>query len=178
MNLGGTIADHTTVTGVDGSGLPTGTVAFYVCGPTTANTLCASTANRVGTASVPASSDTGFVSSATSSTYTPTSAGIYCFASVFTPEPNTTYAGSTDNQSGTVENSECVNVVSATPGGGTTTTTQPPAGSASKPAASAPLAFTGAWMVAEMKWAIALVLLGAAFVIIARRRNKRIARNR
>ena len=82
--VGSPIADTTTVTGVDGSGLPTGTVAFYVCGPTTSTGLCASTSNPVGTASVPAPSDTGLTSTASSGTFTPTVSGFYCFAAVFT----------------------------------------------------------------------------------------------
>ncbi len=67
LGSNGTVTDSVTVTGADGFGAPTGTVAFYVCGPTTANALCTSTATPVGTANLPSSGDTGFVSTGTSS---------------------------------------------------------------------------------------------------------------
>ncbi len=87
----GSVTDSVTVTGSAALGLPHGTVAFYVCGPTTANALCTSTSTPAGTATLPASTDTGFVATGTSSAFSPTTAGTYCFAAVFTPASGSVY---------------------------------------------------------------------------------------
>ncbi len=115
----GSVTDHVTVTGTANAGLPTGTVNFYVCGPSGANAVCTSTANAEGTATLPAASDTGSVSTGSSSTFTPRQAGTWCFGAVFTPT-NTNYSSSSDNKVGTTpDNSECVSVGAAS----STTTT-------------------------------------------------------
>ena len=123
------VTDSVTVTGSAALGLPAGTVAFYVCGPTTANALCTSTTTPVGTATLPASADTGFVATGTSSAFTAPSAGTYCFAAVFTPTSGSAYGGSSDNTTGTVDAAECFTV--GTSGGSivtppTTPPTTPP----------------------------------------------------
>lgn len=114
LGPGGTEVDTVSVTGVPGGGLPTGTVTFYLCGPLTAPALCTSTATPVGTATVPSAGDTGIVSTGHSNTVTPTAPGIYCFAAVFTPAAGSTYTGSSDNQSGTLDASECFTATPAT----------------------------------------------------------------
>jgi hypothetical protein len=70
--------DTATLTG-DGTHAVTGTVAFYVCGPTAAAAECASTANKVG-------DDVAVTdgSATTSTPYAPTLAGWYCFRAVYT----------------------------------------------------------------------------------------------
>lgn len=70
--------DTATLTG-DGTHPVTGTVSFYVCGPTPAAADCTSTANKVGT-DVAVSGG----SATTSVPYAPTVAGWYCFRAVFT----------------------------------------------------------------------------------------------
>jgi len=49
-------------------------------------------------------------STARSTTVTPTTVGIYCFAAVYTPTSGSSYAGSSDNTSGTADAAECVDV--------------------------------------------------------------------
>jgi hypothetical protein len=109
--LGGTLTDTATVIGTAVSGLPTGTVAFSVCGPIAAVALCTSSATAVGTAAVPGADDSGSISTATSGPFTPPQAGFYCFAATFTPTAGGNYAGSSDNQVGTIDTGECVSVV-------------------------------------------------------------------
>jgi hypothetical protein len=173
VTAGHSVTDAVTVTGADGSGLPMGSVAFFVCGPTTSNGLCASTTTTVGTATVPATADTGIVSTGTSTSFTPTTPGIYCFAAVFTATLGTNYANSTDNQTGTPDTNECTTVVAAAATGGGT----PPA-PAAQVVSTGPLAFTGAWLDAEVKWAILMLAFGIVAVVVARRRLRKPARNR
>ena len=116
----GTMTDAATVTGIAAAGLPAGTVAFYACGPTTSNALCASTGTPVGTATLPHTGDTGFVSTGSSGTFTPTHVGTYCFAAVYTPATGSPYAGSTDNQTTTLDPNECATFTAAS----STTATQ------------------------------------------------------
>jgi hypothetical protein len=131
---GGSVTDTATVTGQSGQGLPTGHVDFYVCGPTEEAALCGSTSNPQGTPIVPGQNDTGFVSHATSDAFTPTSAGTWCFAAVFVPgaivsgsesasvvAQGSSYSGSSDNQTGTIDPNECFNVT-ASPSQTTTST--------------------------------------------------------
>ncbi len=120
LGSGGSVTDAVTVTGNATAGLPAGTVNFYVCGPTVGNALCTSTSNAQGTATLPAAADTGFVSTGTSSTFTPTAVGTYCFAAVFFPTANSNYGESADNVVGTVDPKECVTVTKATTGSVTT----------------------------------------------------------
>lgn len=116
---GAGITDNVTVTGQTNDGLPTGNVNFYVCGPTTSAAVCASTSTPVGTAAVPANTDTGIVSHGSSSAFSPTGVGTWCFAAFFVPAPGSEYAGSEDNASGTPISDECF---SATPAISVTTT--------------------------------------------------------
>ena len=103
--LGHGTTDTTTVTGVTAGGSPTGTVTFYECGPTPTATPCTSTANPVGTA-VTLTPGAHHASSATSVSFTPTSTGFWCFASVYSG--NTNYTGSNDTTT-----DECFDVTTA-----------------------------------------------------------------
>jgi hypothetical protein len=77
------------VTGFAGGPTPTGTVTFYVCGPFVTATACTPTAGtNLGTVIL---SGAG---TATSPTYMPTLAGIYCFLGVYSGDAN--YTGSSD----------------------------------------------------------------------------------
>ncbi|HTZ08688.1 MAG TPA: hypothetical protein VMB72_06440 [Acidimicrobiales bacterium] len=105
---GGSVTDHVTVTGNTTAGPPTGTVDFYVCGPETADALCASTATAEGTPALAAAGSAS--ATATSSTFSPATQGVYCFAAVYVPAGGANYTGSSDNQTGTLDTNECVSV--------------------------------------------------------------------
>jgi hypothetical protein len=201
ISLGETMSDTATITGISGSGVPTGSVAFFVCGPTLSVALCASTATPVTSATVPSGSDNGFVSTGTSGTFAPSQAGFYCFAAVFTPSAGGPYSGTTDNQRGTVESNECVDVVETGSVGGapasttttSTTTTQvsgatvavaAAGGDAITPApvaqevSTVPLAATGAWLTGEVTLAVLMLALGIAAVAVDRHRLRGATRHR
>jgi hypothetical protein len=91
MVYGSTNYDTATVTG-DAGGSPTGTVAFYECGPVPNPTPCTSTANLVSEAELTAGpSDTA---TAHSVGFTPTSSGYWCFAGDYLGSSN--YQASAD----------------------------------------------------------------------------------
>ncbi len=109
--LGATDSDSATVTGNDDFGSPTGSVSFYICGPTGSAQSCTSQANQVGSA-VTLTSSGADTSTANSANYTPHSIGYYCFYAVYAGDSN--YGGSADHSV-----SECFDVTTAS----TTTTT-------------------------------------------------------
>jgi hypothetical protein len=86
--------DTATVTG-DGTHAVTGSVSFYLCGPTAAPADCVSTANQVGTA-VPL-----VAGSATSAVTSPSLAGNYCFRAVYSPGTNPYYTTAAHTNSDT-----------------------------------------------------------------------------
>jgi len=113
IQLGATNTDQVAVTGNATGGSPTGTVAFYVCGPTTTATPCTSTAVPVGSA-VHVAPGAGNASTATSASFTATAVGYWCFAG--------TYSGSTDYlASSDTSTDECFHVTTAN----SSTTTAP-----------------------------------------------------
>ncbi len=88
---GSTNYDTATVTGNSG-GSPTGTVAFYECGPVPNPTPCTSTDNLISEGELTAGpSDTA---TANSAGFTPTSSGYWCFAGYYLG--TTSYHASTD----------------------------------------------------------------------------------
>jgi hypothetical protein len=89
--LGSSDSDTATVTGVPGV-TPTGTVTFYVCGPFTTATACTTSGKNLGTSTLSGSGD---VATATGPSFTPPSAGIYCFLGVYSGDSN--YAGGSDS---------------------------------------------------------------------------------
>ena len=110
VNLGssGTITDSVIVTGNAAGGAPTGSVDFYLCGPTATDSLCTSTTTPAGVPTLVANgADT---STAASTVFTPTAAGIYCFAAVYVPDVAANYIGSSDNNTGSVDANECATV--------------------------------------------------------------------
>lgn len=174
IGANGNVTDTVTVTGNATAGAPDGTVAFYVCGPSTANALCTSSGTAEGTPTLASNSTS--TSQATSSTFTPTQPGTYCFGAVYSPGTGSNYLGSTDNVTGTVQANECFTVDPApvTPAAApaaaaaapTTTTTTAPA--PIKPT----IAFTGADISAMAAGGVVLVGLGGMLVLISRRRRR------
>ena len=112
INLGGGNTDGALVSGNATDGSPTGTVSFYVCGPTVGPTTCTSQLHQVGTAKglTAGLNDTA---TATSASFTPTSTGYWCFAGYYSGDSN--YAASSDTST-----DECFDVTTAS--SGTTTT--------------------------------------------------------
>ena len=102
LTLGQSITDSALVGGNAAGGPPGGSVTFYVCGPQAGATGCASTSNQVGSP-VTLAAGAGNTSSATSSSFTPSAPGTYCFNAVYSGDGN--YLGSSDGSS-----SECFTV--------------------------------------------------------------------
>ncbi|MHB1505348.1 MAG: ice-binding family protein [Sulfobacillus sp.] len=98
--LGTSVTDSATLVGTTAGGTPTGSVQFYACGPNSA--LCAPS---LGTAFGPSEPLVG--GAVTSSTFTPTLVGLYCFSTAYSPS-GTTYAGVAET--GSTINGECFNV--------------------------------------------------------------------
>ncbi|HTT86635.1 MAG TPA: kelch repeat-containing protein [Acidimicrobiales bacterium] len=95
--VGGSESETVTVTGASGSAAPTGTVTFYVCGPTALPAACTSLSDPVGTP-VTLDATSGANATATSTVFTPSAAGEWCFAAYYSGD--TDYAGVTDNTDG------------------------------------------------------------------------------
>ena len=103
ITLGQSNTDAATVsTGGNPAGSPTGTVAFYECGPTSTPTPCTSIAHPIdGPVTVTARS--GSTASATSVSFKPNAVGYWCFSARYSGD--TGYARSSDTSVG-----ECVDV--------------------------------------------------------------------
>ena len=93
ISLGDSDSDAVTVTGADGIA-PTGTVTFYACGPDATATACTTTAGtEVGT---PVGlTGSGSIATATSASFSPGSAGTYCFLGVYSGD--TLYPSASDS---------------------------------------------------------------------------------
>src|SRR5262249_48700454 len=94
------ITDQATLTGPNGT--VTGSVAFFVCGPTGGATPCVSGGASTGTETL----DAGL---ATSDAFTPPAAGTYCFRVEYTPDSNAQYSASVSS----VTTNECFTAVLA-----------------------------------------------------------------
>ena len=102
--LGNSNSDSATVTGSVNAIDPTGSVSFYECGPTGSPTPCTSASwTQFDTESLSGSSNPDTV---TSATFTPDSTGSWCFAGVYTGDPN--YSTSADETT-----DECFTVTQA-----------------------------------------------------------------
>jgi uncharacterized repeat protein (TIGR01451 family)/fimbrial isopeptide formation D2 family protein len=107
--LGRSFSDAATVS--SGTSAPSGSVTFSLCGPSAADATCTpSPSNTVGSGPVALTAGSNDSSDAGSASVTPTTAGVYCFAAVYTPTSGSVYAGSNDNTIGTPVSSECVDV--------------------------------------------------------------------
>ena len=116
--LGNSWSDTAHVSGVYGGGAPLGSVSFYVCQASTSPsststcTYTDGTGSLVGTVTSPSSTtDVSANYDLSPTTFTPTSAGTYCFYTLYTP--------STDNYNPVWGPTECFGVSPA----GTVTTT-------------------------------------------------------
>ena len=84
-----------TVTGSPGGGDPTGTVSFYLCGPTTTPTPCTSTATPVGgPVNEEPESDDNNTTKAFSNPFAPDAHGFWCLAAYYSG--GTDYAANSD----------------------------------------------------------------------------------
>ena len=109
ISLGDSNSDGATVTGSIGGTDPTGTVSFYACGEGV--DPCTPSGTPFDTETLSGSSNPDTV---TSASFTPTSAGTWCFAAVYSGDGN--YSGSSDQSS-----DECYTVGTV----GSTTTSTP-----------------------------------------------------
>ena len=91
--LGYDNSDNAIVRGNLKRGSPTGTIMFYECGPTASAEPCTSQANRVGSP-VALTAGTDNTASASSVSYSPSSAGYWCFAGYYSGDSN--YLASSD----------------------------------------------------------------------------------
>ncbi len=168
--LGGSVTDTATVTGNSIGGAPTGTVTFTECATGSSPAVCPS-GTAVG--SPVTLNGTGNSSTATSAAFTPSAAGTYCFAAVYTPDTGSNYVGADDNMSGTVSATECLSVTAVVTAASTvtptTTTTVPPT---TTPATTPAIAFTGALLSQEWLIGLGALLLGAGLVVAARWRRR------
>jgi hypothetical protein len=126
LEIGGSLTDTAAIT-VKGSATPpapTGSVAFYVCGPSAGISNCDSTSGTsIGSVNLSSASQSGNTYSVTSASYTPSTAGDYCFAASWSGDSNYTGGPYADGSS-----TECFTV---TPKQATISTSQdnaPPTG--------------------------------------------------
>ncbi|MHB1974340.1 MAG: ice-binding family protein [Acidimicrobiales bacterium] len=105
ISLGHSIADVAIVTGNATGGPPRGSIRFYVCGPHVHS--CGPSA---GTFLRPARALAN--GRATSPRFTPTSAGTYCFSSVYIPRGRA-YSAAREIHLGTARDHECFTVTTA-----------------------------------------------------------------
>ncbi|NNN12872.1 MAG: DUF3494 domain-containing protein [Acidimicrobiaceae bacterium] len=113
--LGASVTDHAVLTATPSGTTPAGSVQFYTCGPNA--TSCSPTAGAVLDSTEALSNGT-----ATSSSFTPTAVGTYCYGVTYLPQSGT-YLGSSETGSGS--NDECVTVTQAAAGSVSSTTIPP-----------------------------------------------------
>jgi hypothetical protein len=101
ITAGGSSVDTVTLTGNDGAGSPTGSVLFYVCGPTAVATAC--TSPNLGPADVELASESGNRST-TNVTIQANGSGWYCFLDQYSGDAH--YNAVDDNNTAT----ECLDV--------------------------------------------------------------------
>ena len=128
VTLGGKIHDTVKVKGNAKGGAPTGTVTIHVCGPLSTVGNCNSSTTgytpvATATPTTGTKTTTNFLTTYKSVTFTPTTAGLWCFSSVYAPSMTTDkYIGSSDNtgstgktnKTGQVSTPECVTVTKTT----------------------------------------------------------------
>jgi len=105
VSPGGTTTDTVTVTGSATHGSPTGSVSFYVCGPTSGPAACTSMGD--GLATVGLSAETGNRSVASLTVGVESGSGWFCFLDQYGGDAN--YTPVSDNDAST----ECVDVTSS-----------------------------------------------------------------
>jgi uncharacterized repeat protein (TIGR01451 family) len=106
VHFGESVTDAATLSGQDGPA--SGTVKFFVCGPSGSAPDCTTGGTQVGGAVTVTTSANG--GTATSAAYTPGTAGTYCWRAEYTPDAASQYlVGSHTNQT-----TECFTVVKNT----------------------------------------------------------------
>jgi hypothetical protein len=122
----GTVSDTLTVKGTSGGPTPTnvaGGVDFYACHVSDSGTLdpqLCPTANGTLYDDSEILSGSNGTATATSSSFTPTATGTWCFSATYSGDDN--YSGSSDNVTGTTNPNECVLITAATSATSTTPT--------------------------------------------------------
>jgi hypothetical protein len=113
---GGVLSDSLTVTGSAGGPTPSNSadgIDFYLCQISTSSTyqpgLCPATGTPFD--STENLSGSGSSATATSNSFTPTSAGTWCFSATYSGDFN--YVGSSDNVTGIADPNECALVTTA-----------------------------------------------------------------
>ncbi len=108
--FGSSVSDSVTVKGDALGGSPTGSVSFYLCQTGTGQTMAAGPCVSSSTpedAGVDLITGPGNISSAVSTSFTPTAPGTWCFSAVYDGAAN--YLGSSDNTStSNLDANECV----------------------------------------------------------------------
>ena len=120
LGASGSVSDSVTVSGNTTGGSPTGNVTFYTCGPNAASpsSCSASSSDLLGSQTVRLTKGTSPDSSASTTPFTPTTTGTWCFGASYVGDSN--YSGSTDNTTGGGVAAECVTVTQANSGSVTT----------------------------------------------------------
>jgi hypothetical protein len=101
------VTENATVTGSASAGTPTGSMAFYLCGPTASVATCATTGTPTGSIPLVASGTTATASSPPANPAVP---GTYCFAAVYQPDAASLYVSSQLNALGTPVAASCFTV--------------------------------------------------------------------
>ena len=103
FTIGGSVTDTATLTGTKGT--VTGTIEFFVCGPSGSNPDCSTGGSKVGATKTLSSG------SATSGAFTPDTVGHYCFRAEYTPAAGSHYLATSHTNLTT----ECFNVTKKQP---------------------------------------------------------------
>jgi uncharacterized repeat protein (TIGR01451 family) len=103
ITIGGSVTDTATLTGTKGT--VTGTIEFFVCGPSASNPDCSSGGTKVGVTKTLAAG------AATSDAFTPDAVGHYCFRAEYTPTAGSHYLATSHTNLTT----ECFNVTKKQP---------------------------------------------------------------
>lgn len=105
-----TVTDSVTVTGAFVAGSPTGTVVFYACQTGAGQTLTTGPCPATGTPEDPGETlvaGAGSSASATSSAFTPTSTGTWCFSATYGGDTNYS-ANAVNTDAGNADPDECM----------------------------------------------------------------------
>jgi hypothetical protein len=103
FTIGGSVLDTATLTGTKGT--VTGTIEFFVCGPSASNPDCTTGGTKVGVTKTLAAG------AATSDAFTPDAVGHYCFRAEYTPAAGSHYLATSHTNLTT----ECFNVTKRQP---------------------------------------------------------------
>ncbi len=103
FTIGGSVTDTATLTGTKGT--VTGTIEFFVCGPSGSNPDCSTGGSKVG------ATKTLSGGSATSGAFTPDAVGHYCFRAEYSPAAGSHYLATSHTNLTT----ECFNVTKKQP---------------------------------------------------------------